>query len=999
MNSSTHKVKALRVWFIILTALLVFLLIVTLVLTQVMFLYNTINSALGGERRYLKSGNPDDYQYYTTEYQSKADVLAAAQAFNESIVEEGIVLLKNEDNALPLTRNQRVTVFGRNSVNIVLGGSGSNKGDVGGAVTDVNDSLTAAGFIINPVIREYYKNVSAGTRPEVAMGSTLTGYPICEAPLPYSQEVQASYAQYSDAAIVVISREGGEGFDLPRTMFWDGRGYTNWDNADRQPVTGARSADDHYLQLDAYETAMLEEACKNFSNVIVVVNSASPVELGFLDDPDHYAYHENIKAALWLGHPGANGLNALGRVLNGEVNPSGRTVDTYARNFRNDPSWYNFSNNMVNEGNRYWTRTSSGGEQDRNAWFVEYREGIYVGYRYYETMAAERNIAEPGSGEEWYSDAVVYPFGYGLSYSQFDWTVTEPEVAGSVIDGNAVIKVDVTVTNNGPYAGKDVIELYYTAPYTAGGIEKAHVVLGDFIKTEELKVGQSKTYTLSLDVRDMASYDYSDANGNGYSGYELDEGTYTFSVMRNSHEVVDSFECMINDNIRYEYSDVNSEVKVENRFDDVSSHINEYLSRENSFANWSVLSGASDRAYREISDEFANSLTWKLNDKTDDPWYAETAPSQSNRVLHYNNTPVKLYDLIGKPHDDPMWDELLDQLTVEQMEQLVSVGNYRTGFIENISKPQTTDSDGPMGFASFMGADDVYSTCYYASECVLGATWNVELAEQFGQMVGDEGLIGNEKGDGRTYSGWYAPAVNIHRSQFGGRNFEYYSEDSLLSGKMAVGVIQGANSKGVYTYVKHFALNEQETKRDDTGLITWANEQSMRELYLRPFELAVKEGETTAMMSSFNRIGGEWAGGSYRLLTEILRDEWGFEGMVITDFNLKSYMNVDQMLRAGGDLNLSPDKGPSSISSPTDISVLREATHNILYTVANSNAMNGSGPGVVWGYALPWWVICLIIVDCGIFAISVVLCVFWRLRVRQNKQLINKSHKEKYNEE
>ena len=999
MNSSTHKVKALRVWFIVLSALFAFLFIVTLVLTQVLFLYNTINSVLGGERRYLKSGNPDDYRYYTTDYESKEDVLAAAQAFNEEIVEEGIVLLKNDAGALPLSGKQKITVFGRNSVNIVLGGSGSNQGDVGGAITDVNDSLTAAGFEINPVIREYYKNVSAGTRPEVAMGSTLTGYPICEAPLPYSQEVQASYADYDDAAVVVISRTGGEGFDLPRTMFWDGRGYTNWGNTERQPVTGARSADDHYLQLDAYETAMLAEACENFDKVIVVVNSASPVELGFLDDPGHYAYHENIQAALWLGHPGSNGLNALGRVLSGEVNPSGRTVDTFARDFRNDPSWYNFGNYMTNEGNRYWTATSSGGEQDRNAWFVEYREGIYVGYRYYETMAAERDAADPGSGEQWYDGNVVYPFGYGLSYSQFDWNVSTPDIAGSTIDGDATIQVEVSVTNNGPYPGKEVLQLYYTAPYIAGGIEKAHVVLGDLIKTEELAVGQTETYTLSLDVRDMASYDYSDANRSGFAGYELDAGTYTFSVMKNSHEVVDSFECEIDETIKYEYSDVNEEVKVENRFDDVSGHIDEYLSREDCFANFNVLSGASERAYREISQEFANSLTWRLGDEVSDPWYAEDAPTQSNRVLSYKGTEVKLYDLIGKPHDDPLWDKLLDQLTVGQMRTLVSIGNYRTGDIENIGKPQTIDSDGPMGFASFMGADDVYSTCYYASESVLGATWNVDLAERFGQMVGDEALVGNEKGDGRTYSGWYAPAVNIHRSQFGGRNFEYYSEDSLLSGKMAAGVIQGAQSKGVYTYVKHFALNEQETKRDDTGLITWANEQSMRELYFRPFELAVKEGGTTAMMSSFNRIGGEWAGGSYRLLTEILREEWGFEGMVITDFNLKSYMNVDQMLRAGGDLNLSPDKGPSSVSTPTDITVLRDATHNILYTVANSNAMNGSGPGVVWGYALPWWVVWLIVADCGVFAVAATLCVFWRLRVHKNKQILNKTPKEAHNEE
>ena len=972
----SHRAKALRVWFIIVAALLAFMFIVTLVLTQVQFLYNTINSVMGGEKRYLKEGDPSLYQYYTSDFTNKDEVLTAANKFNELVVEEGIILLENKNNALPLNAGANITVFGRNSVNIVLGGSGSNKGDTAGAATDVTTALRGAGFNCNTVIRDYYAGLSGYERPEVSMGTILTGYPVCEAdPSKYPDSVVNSYKTYSDAAVVVFSREGGEGFDLPRTMFWDGSSYRKWSGGTRQPVKGARSVDDHYLQLDSYETAMLKTACDNFDKVIVVVNSASPLELGFIDDPDHYAYNEKISAAVWLGHPGSSGLNALGRVLSGAVNPSGRTVDTFARDFKQDPSWQNFGNYLENDGNRYLTNG-----KNRGAYFVEYREGIYVGYRYYETMAKEKS-KKGEDGEKWYSDNVVYPFGHGLSYSEFEWTVTPPE--DLVIDANGKISVDVTVKNISSRPGKDVVQLYFTPPYTSGGIEKSDVVLGAFAKTKELAQNETDTLTLEFDVRDMASYDYSDKNGNGKRGYELEAGDYVISVRKNAHEVVESFTYNLGTGVYY---DKDGKTPIVNLFDDVSDYIDEYLSRKDAFANMSVLEGASETSHRDVSNEFLAAFTYKYGDSESDPWYSASEPNQSKRTLSYKNAKVKLYDMIGVDYEDTeKWDSLLDQLTVSQMESLVSVGNYRTLQIENIGKPLTIDSDGPMGFASFMGDGAVYNTCYYASECILAATFNVELAEAFGVMIGNESLIGDEKGDGRTYSGWYAPAMNIHRSQFGGRNFEYYSEDSLVSGKMAAAVVVGAKSKGVYTYIKHFALNEQETARDSNGVATWANEQSMRELYFRPFELCVKEGEATAVMSSFNRIGSTWTGGSYNLLTRLLRDEWGFRGMVITDFNLKDYMDTDQMLRAGGDLNLSPNKGPSSASTPTDITALRRATKNILYTVVNSNAMNGNGDGIIYGYSIPVWVIWLIVATCIIAVISGVLCFFMIREIRKCK--------------
>lgn len=715
---------------------------------------------------------------------------------------------------------------------------------------------------------------------------------------------------------------------------------------------------------------MLAEACSNFDKVVLILNSSTPIELGFLDDETHYAYQPNLKAALWIGFPGRNGIKALGRVLSGEVNPSGRTVDTFARNFKLDPTWNNFGNNLSENGNRYTLNGSP-----RNAFFVDYEEGIYIGYRYYETRGftegdTEWTDPQGNTYPSWYEGNVVYPFGYGLSYTTFTQSISqEGTTASGAVGKDDTITVKITVKNTGSKAGKEVVQLYYTAPYYDGQIEKAHVVLGDFAKTKLLEPDEEQTLTLNIKVRDMASYDYNDANGNGFRGYELDPGVYTVKLMRNAHETIDSIDYTVTQNIQYTNDPVTG-AQITNLFDDVSEHIKTYLSRSNWEGTFPTRPTDEDRA---VTQEFINSLTYKLNDKPDDPWYTENMPQQSEKVLSYKETKIKLYDMFGLDYDDPKWDELLDQLTIEQMRTLVIEGCYHTEPIQNIAKPYTIDADGPVGFAVFMGNPEVYSVCYYASPCVTAATWNIDLALKYGEMIGDEGLIGNEKGDGKPYTGWYAPAINIHRSPFSGRNYEYYSEDGLLSGKMAAQVIRGARSRGLITYVKHFALNDQETNRDTTGLITWANEQSMRELYFIPFELAVKEGQANGMMSAFNRIGAVWAGGSYPLLTKLLRHEWGFVGAVITDFNLKPYMDIDQMVRAGGDISLSANKSMSSSRSATTTAALRNATKNILFVYANSNAMNGFGPNVIWGLALPYWVIGLISATCA----TAVICGIW----------------------
>lgn len=945
---------SVKIWISVSSVLLTLLVTATFLLVNIPFLYNTINSKFGGERFTLTGGNPGDYQYYTADYSSKKEVLNASNSLNEKICEEGFVLLKNEDNVLPLLTEKNVTVFGKNSVNLVIGGSGSNSGSSdNGDTVSIYDSLQNAGFNYNPLMKEFYEKDSTKRPIAPGMGSILTGFPVSETPIAnYTAKVKDSYKNYSDAGIVVISRIGGEGFDLPRTMFWNGSDYTSWSG--NQKIPGARNISDHYLQLDQNETDMLAEACNNFSKVIVVINSSSPMELGFLDDSTHYAYNQKIKGAIWIGNPGDSGINALGKILNGSVNPSGKTVDTYSRNFKNDPTWNNFGNNLKENGNRYNLNGSM-----KNAYFVEYAEGIYTGYRYYET----RGKIE---GETWYNNNVVYPFGYGLSYTTFEKTATEGENNSAILTKDGKLTFDVDVTNVGGYDGKDVVELYYSAPYTSGGVEKAHVVLGDYVKTNLLnKNGGTQKVTLELDVRDMASYDYNDKNGNDFYGYEVEQGQYDFYICNDAHgwnkNYIQKFSYTVpNGGFKYEKDDTTN-TTIKNLFDDVSGHIDRYLSRQDFEGTWPKTVTDSDLS---ASAELINSLTYKVNDTATDKWYTENMPNQSSKTLTYDETEIKLYELFEKDYNDPLWDSLLNQLTVAQMSELCSKGNYRTIQLENILKPLTTDADGPMGFTVFMGDPAVYDTCFYASECVIGATYNKDLAYEMGKMIGNEGIIGNQKGDGRPYSGWYAPAMNLHRSQFGGRNFEYYSEDGYLTGKMASMVVKGAQEKGVYTYCKHFALNDQETNRDTTGLITWANEQSMRELYFEPFEMVVKDGKTTAMMSSFNRLGATWAGGNYALLTELLRDEWGFNGTVITDFNLKTYMNLDQMIRAGGDLNLSPGKDLSSVSSATEITAVRRATKNILYTVVNSNATNGLGEGIRFTYVKPYWEIALIAIDC-----------------------------------
>jgi beta-glucosidase len=924
-----------KIW-LILTSITLSLLLVITVLSLTMF-YDLFSNLWGKERRITADGIE---QIYYTDFLTKQEARLNGEAVNEQINEEGIVLLKNDASALPIPAGSKISVFGKNSVNIVYGGSGSAAGS-GVYTKSLFESLEAAGFTYNPELKSFYENSESGSgrtaNPRMENDGSIalvTG----ETPWSsYSQNVKNSFNQYNDVALIVISRIGGEGWDLPRQMI----------DKDGNMVSGARAADDHYLQLDANETQLISEVAGLFDKVVIVINSSAPIEMGFLDDASHYAYHSNIDAALWIGAPGDTGIMALGRILRGTVNPSGRTVDTFARNYKADPTWQNFGNYLSGNGQMY---TNVADRISNFAYaFVDYEEGIYVGYRYYET----RGFTD---GEAWYDNHVVYPFGYGLSYTTFSQEITNKNALnGSNITKGNKITVNVRVTNTGSVAGKEVVQIYVTAPYTTGQIEKSHVVLAGFAKTNTLNPGQQTTVSVTLDPYSFASYDYNDKNQNGFSGYELDPGSYVIRLGKNAHEQFEHVTMNVTGSgIKYQFDQVtNHEVK--NRFEDADDELSVILSR----ADWVGTFPSPRNAVEKMLSALTNS---KINS------------TETNNPNVYTDFPITgadgettLRDLINKDFNDPLWDEILDRVTTDELIDLFNKGAFQTIAILSIGKPKTIEADGPAGFVNFMSDPNlgaVYGTSHYASEPVMAATFNVNLLYKLGEAVGDEALIGDERGDGAPYSGWYAPGINIHRSMFGGRVGEYFSEDPYLSGMLSASQIQGAKSKGVYTMVKHFAVNEQETTR--SGIATWLDEQTLREIYLKPFEYSVKEGETTGMMSSFNRIGTVWAGGDYRLLTEVLREEWGFRGTVISDFNTGGHMSPKQMIYAGGDLNLQNfgQEWNARKSNAGDLTVLRMAAKNILYTVANSNALNVE----VVAYKNPIWVNALFIADGIVFS-------------------------------
>lgn len=903
--------------------------------------------------------------YPTQKATNKAEAFANAQEVNLKLAEEGFVLLKNENAALPMNKGARISVFSKNSVNLSYGGSGSGGFDTSNN-KNLYESLNDAGFVTNPTLKCFYESSQSGP-VRTANSSDLDNgdnQKIATAETPqskYTDAVRNSYADYSDAALVVITRIGGEGFDLPRYQ------------GDSE---GAVSPDSHYLELDQNEIDLLTAVTDGtFKRVVVVFNTPSSFEAIFLKDSAYAAFADKIDAAVWIGFTGSNGITALGEILNGDVNPSGRLVDTWAADFTKNPSFVNFGTGCLPDT----TDKYDGGMY----YSVDYEEGIYVGYRYYETRGET-------DGEDWYNANVVYPFGYGLSYTTFDWTVGD--ASASEIELGTTITVPVTVKNTGSVAGKEVVQLYASAPYTLGGIEKAHKVLVGFAKTKLLQPGESETVTVSFDPYSAASYDYRDANSNGFSGYELEAGEYTLYISRNAHESEKAIALNLAADVQIG-TDPTTDSEVVNRYTDSENFLDSdwqldtMLSRADWEGTWPTPQTAqqhagTDRLYEEIRSEEHNNPT--DFDSEEYPWFGEE-PTLTLRDL-LPSAEAEGYEPVVS-YDDERWEELMMGCDEEEMIALINNGAYHTLAMENVGLPATIHGDGPSGFTCFMSKEQVNGTCQYVSEPVMASTWNINLMNELGEAIGEEGTIG-DKATGQPYSSIYAPGVNIHRSPFGGRCSEYFSEDPFISGMMGAAEVQGIQSRGVLPTVKHFVANEQETHRSIGGDLSWLSEQALREIYLKPFEYTVKLGETRGIMTSFNRIGTRWTGGDYRLLTEILRNEWGFNGLVICDFNtIPQYMIPRMMFYAGGSLDLATQQSAMwtdcDTSDAGDAIVLMRAVKDVMYALVNSNAMNAE----VIGYNPPIWQEYLHWINIGAFTLVGVWLVLAIVRtVRCNKR-------------
>ncbi len=834
----------------------------------------------------------------------------------QKIAEEGIVLLKNDEQLLPLAENSNLNVFGWASTNPCYGGTGSGSLSDAYPTVSLLQGLEDAGFQLNTELSDFYTAYRA-ERPEVGMWAQDWTLPEPTA-ASYTAEMLENAKAFSDTAMVVITRVGGEGADLPT----DVSQVTYEDNSTEYKDF---EAGEHYLQLSKTEKDMLDLVCENFDKVVLVYNGANPMELGFVED------YSQIKSAIWCAGTGQSGFEAFGEIVAGEINPSGKTVDTFVKDLTETPTWNNFGNFVYDNVDEYQyvsTNRHTGNVDTNLPTFVNYVEGIYVGYRFYETAADEGLID--------YDQTVLYPFGYGLSYTSFT------QEMGELSEQDGTISFDVTVTNTGDVSGKDVVEVYYNPPYTNGGIEKASANLIAFDKTDLLAPGASETVTISFSAEDMASYD---ENGDGC--YVLESGDYQISINEDSHNEIESRTYSVAETVRYEGDNARStDAQVaSNQFGYAEGEVT-YLSRANGFANYEEATAAPENY--SMSDDVKAVF---INNAVYDPEKYNDAADEMPTTGAKNG--MTLAELRGADYDDERWETLLDQLTISDMDNMIALGGYQTLGASSVGKVSTVDCDGPASINNnFTGVGSVG----FPSAVMIASTWNTDLALEFGESIG-------KMADEMNVSGWYAPAMNTHRSAFAGRNFEYYSEDGVLAGRIAANAVIGAEKYGVYAYIKHFALNDQETNRN-VMLCTWANEQSIREIYLRPFEIAVKDGGAKAVMSSFNYIGAEWAGASSALCNTVLRDEWGFRGFVLTDyFGVYGYMNSDQAIRGGTDCMLvaydTETNHVKDSTSATGVKAMRQACKNIMYTVVNSRAYAAENLDT----GLPTWQIMAIGID------------------------------------
>ena len=813
----------------------------------------------------------------------------------EEIMEDGIVLLKNE-SLLPLNETKKLNIFGWESINPAYGGAGSGGINDLYDIVSLNQGLENAGFSINQELVDFYNNYGADN-PEMSIQKQSWTLP--EPPVDtYSDELIKSAKEYSDVAVVVLSRKAGEGHnDIPmdvRKAAYD----NNSDEYDDFPEG------EHYLQLSQTERDMVDMVCSNFDNVIVIYNGANQFELGFADE------YPQIKSVVWCPGTGNVGFNALGKVFSGEVNPSGKTPDTFIYDMTTAPWWNNAEKTeYTNLADMAVEGMNAGTAQVYAPAFTNYVEGIYVGYKYYETAAQEGAID--------YDKTVQYPFGYGLSYTEFEQKMGELE------EKDGQISVDVEVTNTGDVAGKDVVEVYYKPPYTNGGIEKSSANLIEFAKTNLLQPGESQTVTVTFSIEDMASYDENNAKA-----YVLEKGDYVISINSDSHTVLDQKTYTADKDVVYkgENKRASDDTAATNVFEDAKGDIT-YLSRADHFANYEEATAAPASA--ELGEPYVSE--YHLNSNFDKTTYLNDEDVMPTTGADNGLT---LADMRDADYDDPRWEKLLDQLTVDEMANMIAMAGYQTAAMDSVGKVATLDFDGPAAINNnFTGVGSIG----FPIEVVVASTWNKELAQAWGECMGK---ISQEMGA----EGWYAPGMNTHRTAFGARNYEYFSEDGVLAGNMGAKAVEGARNYGVYSYIKHFALYEGNAKM----VSVWSNEQAIREIYLKPFEISVKQGGANAVMVSWSFLGDKWTGESSNLMNTVLRDEWGFRGMALTDFfrnNGHGFMNADAALANGVDAMLSTFNGEennvANPEHPTAVLQMRNACKNVMYTVVSSWAYDG----------------------------------------------------------
>ena len=813
----------------------------------------------------------------------------------EEIMEDGIVLLKNE-SLLPLNETKKLNIFGWESINPAYGGAGSGGINDLYDIVSLNQGLENAGFSINQELVDFYNNYGADN-PEMSIQKQSWTLP--EPPVDtYSDELIKSAKEYSDVAVVVLSRKAGEGHnDIPmdvKKAAYD----NNSDEYDDFPEG------EHYLQLSQTERDMVDMVCSNFDNVIVIYNGANQFELGFADE------YPQIKSVVWCPGTGNVGFNALGKVFSGEVNPSGKTPDTFIYDMTTAPWWNNAEKiEYTNLADMAVEGMNAGTAQVYAPAFTNYVEGIYVGYKYYETAAQEGAID--------YDKTVQYPFGYGLSYTEFEQKMGELE------EKDGQISVDVEVTNTGDVAGKDVVEVYYKPPYTNGGIEKSSANLIEFAKTDLLQPGESQTVTVTFSIEDMASYDENNAKA-----YVLEKGDYVISINSDSHTVLDQKTYTADKDVVYkgENKRASDDTAATNVFEDAKGDVT-YLSRADHFANYEEATVAPASA--ELGEPYVSE--YHLNSNFDKTTYLNDEDVMPTTGADNGLT---LADMRDADYDDPRWEKLLDQLTVDEMANMIAMAGYQTAAMDSVGKVATLDFDGPAAINNnFTGVGSIG----FPIEVVVASTWNKELAQAWGECMGK---ISQEMGA----EGWYAPGMNTHRTAFGARNYEYFSEDGVLAGNMGAKAVEGARKYGVYSYIKHFALYEGNAKM----VSVWSNEQAIREIYLKPFEISVKQGGANAVMVSWSFLGDKWTGESSNLMNTVLRDEWGFRGMALTDFfrnNGHGFMNADAALANGVDAMLSTFNGEennvANPEHPTSVLQMRNACKNVMYTVVSSWAYDG----------------------------------------------------------